>query len=60
MVFPIDEQHKRKGGVDDVVITTQREVLVIIIIGRTELKCYIDTKLTTINHKRLPSGIERK
>ena len=24
-VFPIDEQHERKGSVDDVAITTQRE-----------------------------------
>ena len=51
--FPIDEQHERKGGVDDVAITTQRERSVgDIIIGRKGSKWYNNkrTTITTINH----------
>ena len=41
LFFPIDEQHERKRGVDDVAITTQREVLVILIIGQKKSKCMV-------------------
>ena len=47
---PVGDEHNE--SVDDVVITTQREVLVVMrIIGR-ESKWYNDsTKITTINYK---------
>ena len=53
MSSPVGEEHDE--SVDDVVITTQREVLVILIIGRKRSKWnYTSTKITTINHKRPP------
>ena len=56
MSSPIGEEHDE--SVDNVVITTRkrtrkrRRVVVMIIIGRKELKCYNDTKITTINYVR--------
>ena len=48
---PVGDEHNE--SVDDVVITTQREVLVVMrIIGREESKWYNDsTKITTINYE---------
>ena len=51
MSSPVGDEHNE--SVDEVVITTQREVLVVMrIIGREELKWYNDsTKITTINYE---------